>query len=412
MPLNNTPPILPIRPSDSSSRFLAKDLILAYPALESGNVLRNFGSLGSIADLSLSGVMRTRYNGIIGLRFDGTSSIASNSTINMLVPQKWSFAYWLKIDSVPGSERSILSLQGPTEAHLRAWADSQGMWAWQKHSIADSYSILPPTDFPTDNMILVVAVYDDPLLPPVQVRSNQGLTSLPVQPDSYVVFNEATGSPNSNVTGIYLGGSPGNTNMFGGVLGPVYVWSRPVSESEIWQLWQDPYAPFRRGTEQIIVPSAMTNSQSASLQGIGKQSDAKPSFNDNYALYINVDDDILYVVNPVDTVVSDSQSLDTITVFDNYNYRQLPSDTLAADAPFSLITLNVDDDYSYNTLPSDIVVAPETGVSNISSITVTDGYTYVDESTDSVNSDIQYPHIITITDTVQYSAVPTETVAA
>lgn len=410
MAIKNNPPILPLRPSDDNSQFLAKDLLLAYPMLEGGDAIKNYGTLGAQANLSLNNVTRVKQNGLASLSFNGTSSIASSGAINVSVPQKWSFAYWVKFNSAPAPESSLLTLQGPTEEHLRAWADSQGIWAWQKHSIADAYSILPTSDFPTNNTMLVIAVYDDPILPPVQLRTNQGLTAHPAQPQSYTAFNEATGAPLTTVNGIYLGGGPGNSKLFNGILGPVYVWSRPLSESEIWQLWQDPYAPFRRNTEQVVAPSTMVSSQGASLQGIGKLTGTTPIINDDTALHIRIDDYLAYNNLPNDLILNDIQLPNTITVTDSMYYRNIPTDYAEADAPYSLYILNVTDNINYRTTPTDTFIESESGTAPITSIIVNESLNYASVPVDSVIYQTDIPQNITVNEDINYRNTPTETV--
>lgn len=404
MALNNNLPILPLRPSDANSQFLAKDLVLAYPMLEGGNTLKNYGTLGSQANLNLSNVTRVRQNGLTSLSFNGTTSLASNSSVNMLVPQKWSFAYWVKFNGSPSAETSLLTLQGPTEGHLRAWADGQGIWAWQKHSIADAYSILPTSDFPTNNTMLVIAVYDDPLLPPAQLRTNQGLTNHPSQPQSYTVFNEATGSPLTTVNSIYIGGGPGNSKLFNGVLGPVYVWSRPLSESEIWQLWQDPYAPFRRNTEQLVTPSTMVSSQGSSLQGIGKSTGSSPVISDNSALVIGIDDNLVER-----NYVNDGTSLinrfnDDLYINDYYNYQDVALDSLMTELT-TPPEINIVDDYSYANIPNDQVIVNS---SNIGIIDIQDSFQFVSVPTDSVLVESSGVSTVSINDDVAYVSEPGE----
>ncbi len=406
MALNSSPPLLPLRPSDNNSQFLAKDLVLAYPMLEGGNTLKNYGTLGSQANLNLSNVTRVRQNGLTSLSFNGTTSLASNSSVNMLVPQKWSFAYWAKFNAVPPAESSIITLQGPTEGHLRAWADGQGIWAWQKHSIADTYSILPTSDFPTNNTMLIVVVYDDALLPPAQLRTNQGLTQHPAQPQSYTVFNEATGTPATTVNGIYLGGGPGNTTMFNGILGPVYMWSRPLSETEIWQLWQDPYAPFRRNTEQLIAPSTMVNTQGSSLQGLGKSTGTPPIITDNSAIVIGIDDTLAERDYPSEDILPDRRVSDDLIIYDYLNYQAVATDSLTTELTIPP-EINISDTYNYALLPDDQLIIDS---SNTGIIDVQDDYSYLDTPTDSILIEASGPSIIDVQDSISYRTLPQEQV--
>ena len=54
-------PSMPFRNADDNSRFLSRGLLLAYLMHEGrGNIVRNFGSLGQIANLELSNAAWTR----------------------------------------------------------------------------------------------------------------------------------------------------------------------------------------------------------------------------------------------------------------------------------------------------------------------------------------------------------------
>jgi hypothetical protein len=189
-----TPPTLPLRPADDYSQYLSKGLLLGYPLIGGGSTIRNYGSWGTDGDLVPVNVTKTRRNGLASIGFDGATSVASNTTLNRSVPEKWSIAYWLKMDSVPVSgEKTILSLGGGSGSSIRIWVDPQGIWCWQKHSIADSYSIMPASDFPSSNTMLIVGVFEGTYLAPAQLRTNQGMTSLPSQPSSYASFNSGAG---------------------------------------------------------------------------------------------------------------------------------------------------------------------------------------------------------------------------
>ncbi len=408
MPTRLTPPTMPLRLADEKSRFLANGLVLAYPLLEGGTTLRNHGSWGSAGDLTLQNTTHTRQAGLATLHF-GPGASAQSGSINKTLPGQWSFVYWVKLDAAPsGTEKSILTLQGPSEAHTRAWADNQGIWSWQKYNTADAYSILPTSDFPTSNLMMVVAVYEGSDLPPAQLRTNQGFTSAPDQPVSYTAHNSGIGTQATTVNRIYLGNTAGGNTPLGGTLGPLYVWERPISTSEIWQLWQDPYAPFRRSREQLLAPSTMVSFSNHSLEGTGKSTSLKPIIQDDSALTISVQDYAPYAIPPLDSLLSEAFDPAVITVNDTYNYAAIPADILEADAPFSLYTITINDTYSYATIPVDST--NDSGTNSVPIITVNDTYNYAATPTDTILGDSTAPTTITINDSHQYDSIPTDTV--
>lgn len=410
MPINLTIPTLPFRPIDNNSKYIASGLALAYVAVDGNNLLKNYGYVGSVADIGLSNTSMVRQGGIVTTSFNGTDSLALSSSISWIMPERWTFAYWVKFSAIGGSEQAIFTLQGPSERHFGAWQDSQGIWSWQKHSIADSYSILPVEDFVVNDMVLVVAVYDNLLLPPAQLRSEKDLSWQPRQPMHYVVYNEAAGYPGSTIESIAIGSVVDGTKKFNGYLGPMYLWDRPLSDTEVWQLWQDPYAPFRRNSEQLLVPSSLTSSQGASLQGLGRSSGAAPIITDNNALYILVEDTHQYATDPAESTISTTSLLDIITINDSYIYQMLPTDSYDADAPFSLINISITDDYIYRSMPVDEVVGPETGVSTIQEINVLDGYVYYGLPTETLNTEVQLQDEILVVDNILYRNLPVEDV--
>lgn len=412
-----TPPIFPFRPADDSSKFLAKDLIIAYPMLEKdSSKLKNYGSLGSALDLNLTNPVFSRNDGIATMDFYAGST-ANKTGLNLMLPEYWSFAYWVKVDDVPTSEElNIFTFRGASEGHLRAWMDQQGIWGWQKFSTADGYSIIPASNFPTSRLMLVVGVFGHVNLPPAQLFTNQGFTTQPVQPFSYAVYNDGKGNPARQVGSFYLGSDPTGTEPLKGSLGPVYIWERAISNSEIWQLWKDPYAPFRRSLEQNIVPSAMISFSDFSLEGIGKSTHSKPLFQDNNALTIYVDDYMEYPNTPVDYIVvpltgnvpsveiniehsigyvellSDSlQNLSgvipriDIEIEDNISYVAQPTDYMEADAPYSLITINISDDLSYTDVPSDTFIPEDSYTITTDVIIINESISYVDLPDDTLS---------------------------
>lgn len=409
-----TPPTLPIRPADDYSQYLAKGLLLGYPLIGGGSVIKNFGSWGVDGDLDLVNVTKTRRNGLASVGFDGVSSVASNTTLNRSVPERWSIAYWLKMDSVPVSgEKTIFSLGGSTGPSMRVWADSQGVWCWQKHSIADSYSILPASDFPSSNTMLIIGVFDGSYLAPAQLRTNQGMTSLPVQPSSYTSFNAGAGIQATEVTSITLGNADDLSSPFSGTLGPLYLWNRALSESEIWQLSQDPYTPFRRNTAQYLIPSTMNATGGFNLQGVGKSTDVSPIISDDSALFIVHNEYVSYSNMPDDFVVSDNRDIDLVlTVNDTLSYRNMPTDVLNVDAPYSLFVLNVSENIAYSVLPNDSFVAPESGATVVPIISVSESMAYSSQPIDSVSGDADSPQIINVNDAVTLSNLPNETVSS
>ena len=406
-----TPPTLPIRSADDYSQYLAKGLLLGYPLIGGGSVIKNFGSWGSDGDLDLVNVTKTRRDGLASVSFDGASSVASNTLLNRSLPERWSIAYWLKMDSVPVSgEKTIFSLGGSTGPSMRVWADSQGVWCWQKHSIADSYSILPVSDFPSSNTMLIIGVFDGSYLAPAQLRTNQGMTSLPVQPSSYTSFNAGAGIQATEVTSITLGNADDLSSPFNGTLGPLYFWNRALSESEIWQLSQDPYAPFRRNTSQYLIPSTMNATGGFNLQGVGKSTDVSPIISDDSALFIVHNEYVSYSNMPDDFVVSDNRDIDLVlTVNDTLSYRAIPTDTLDTDAPYSLYVLNVVDTIPYSTLPDDSFISPESGSSIVPIINVVEAMPYSNIPTDSVSGGSEAPTTIYLSENINYRNTPNET---
>jgi len=417
MGANLTPPIRPFRKADASSRYLSKDLAIAYPMLDGDSTLRNYGTWGSLADLSTTNVTFSKLDGLTVANFN-SSATAFRTGLSLTVPDTWSFAYWVKIDAAPTIEElNVFSLHGPSEPHARAWIDQQGLWSWQKHATADSYSILPISDFPTSNLMLVVSVFGNDL-PPAQLRTNERFTTPPTQPLSYTAFNYGLGAKATAISSIYLGNNFGGGDPLNGSLGPFYFWSRAISDSEVWQLWQDPYAPFRRSTEQIVVPSTVLSQSSFSLEGIGKPTDKKPLFQDDDALTIQVNDYIQYATPPPDTIPDSNSGLlpyVNIIVSDSYNYQSYPEDSIdeGASGTPAVLEITVNDSVSFVTPPTDLVnaVAPF----SLITVTINDDIAYVANPTDFYddgNSSTITNETINVSDTYGYQDVPVETVTS
>jgi hypothetical protein len=412
MPVRNNPPTMPLRLVDERSDFMSKDLLLAYPLLDGGTNMRNYGKWGSVADLNVTGGARSRLNGLSTMSFAGGTASASASGLSLNAPQQWSYAFWLKVNSLPAgiSELNIFSMQGSSGASLRAWIDQQGIWSWQKYSIADAYSVLPASDSPTSNLMLITGVYDEPQLPPAQLRTNQGHNTAPLQPESYTVYNPGAGAQATGISSIHIGNNNTSNKPLNGTIGPFYFWGRAISSSEIWQLWQDPYAPFRRSHEQFLVPSTMVATSNHSLRGLGKSDSPKPLIQDNQSLVISVQDYHNYQSKPTDILNGDEVQYGSITVNDSYSYANIPTDTLIADAPFSLITLNVNDSYSYSNLPSDIFIAGDSGSTVVPVITINETINYQNLPTDTSSGSANSPVAITVSDTYDYQDLPDDVV--
>lgn len=413
MAINLQPPHGPLRKPDSTSRFLAKDLLIAYPMLDGGNTLINHGSWGSAANLTTTNMDYSKIDGLRVANFDATAS-ASRLAANLTVPSTWSFAYWVKIDAAPTTEQlNVFSLYGPSEAHVRAWIDQQGLWSWQKRATADSYTILPISDYPLSNLMLVVSVFHNDL-PPVQVRTNPQFSLQPTQPSSYTAFNYGQGARATAISSIYFGNNYGGSEPLNGSIGPFYFWGRALSESEIWQLWQDPYAPFRRSTDQVLIPSTILSQSSFSLEGIGKPTDKKPLFQDNDALTIYVDEYLQYVATPLDTLPADENGnlpAVTINITDAFDYQTYPSDSYS-DVIFNRVDITINDSLTYIVNPADTI---SNQVFDRVDITVNDNFTYVSipsDSFDQSKSGSSATEVITINETYTYQIDPVESVTS
>jgi hypothetical protein len=390
-----TPPPYQLKKADAYSRGIAKGLVLAYPMLEGGGTtVHNYGAWGANADLTLSNATWTRREGVQGLDFPSASAVARNTTISQTIPQTWSYAFWAKLDTAPSTAMDLFSLRGSAQVNLRAWADNSGVWAWQKRGTADAYSIQPTSDHPTDQVRLIVATYTGiDNQPPMQQRTGNLVKGLPVQPAAYSSFNVGAGVQLRDINGIFLGNNPGLTAAWDGVVGPVYFWSRVISDGEIWQLWQDPYAPLRRHGSQIMNPAMMiTQADTVVTDNVGGKPDySRQVFTDNTALFIQITDTYFYQQSPtdnVDTGNSGVMSPTTINLTETYTYQNDPTDTLATLPPNGLqtpLTLNLAETYVYQNDPPDSTTSGITETIPPTVINLTETYTYRNDPTDTVD---------------------------
>lgn len=411
MPSRINPPLFPLRPADSNSKWLADGLILSYPILDgNSSKLKNYGSLGAAADLNISGATHERNGaGLPTLRFSNPTDVASNTSVNFSITSGWAYAYWIQLDSTPTLDSfNIFSLQGFTEAHIRSWVDVSGIWSWQKRNTADTYSFLPPQDYPTTQTMLVFASYEGGFLPQVQLRTKQGPYDIPRQPNSYGGYNEGQGQAAVDINGIFIGNSSDLDQQFPGTIGPLYFWDRPLSESEIWQMWQDPYAPFRRSTEQKVNFSTLRSSAGNNLQGTGKLTDVRPIIQDDEGLFINILDNYSYVDSPEDLLVYEDQTPQTININDTFAYDTLPTEDVLPDTvALPELNINIAESFSYLSLPSEALTTPNT--LSPTQISLNQGFSYVVLPSENITGPtVITPAEISITENYSYQTLPSE----
>ena len=380
-----TPPPFPLRQADEYSSFLSKGLLLSYLMLEAeGSTLKNYGSWGSAADLQLNNVKWVRRDsGLYGLEFPNSTSIAGNSTIRKDIPTEWSYAVWVKADVTPTAGSEIFVLRGPSQNNLRLWADSTGIWSWQRRANADAYTVMPPSEYPTDGARLLIGTFSGADYPPVQLTTNSHMRSHPEQPFSYQAVNEGAGAQIRDTHGIFLGNNNGSTAPWRGTIGPFYFWDRPLTEAEIWQLWQDPYAPFRRSTSQVIVPSTFTAQADGGMQSLGKDGSGVVLRNNN-AIYIFVNDQYSYREVPDEEVIVETIEPIVIEVNDQHNYSNIPlatdqviiGDTWSQDS----LVITIGDNHSYEAIPlanEEVNILITDTIAPVI-VTVTDQHNYAD----------------------------------
>lgn len=351
MPSRLTPPTFPLRKADDNSQFTSTGLVLAYPMLEGGGtVLRNHGSWGSAADLTLTGATWTkRETGMSSLNFGSSTAVAKNTSMARIVPSSWTWAAWIKVDTTPTSTpKEIFSFRTAGGVQqVRVWADSTGIWSWQKSSTADDYSVLSPSYFPTTGPMLIISTFAGNNLAPVQLATNIGMRSIPTQPVSYAAFNVGSGAQANTLDGFYLGNDHANAAPWDGTIGPFYFWNRVLTNSEVWQMWQDPYSPFRRNTGEYFAPAMMRTTSGFSLNGLGKTSGPKTIIQDQNSLFIVVDDYYFYQDTPQDNLTPVAEEPNTINV--TSSFAQIFSTTDVLNEPeFLNVIIFADSSYSYS----------------------------------------------------------------
>lgn len=413
MPGRVIPPTLPIRPADNNSKYMASGLMLAYPMLEGGGTtVKNYGGWGTSANLTLTNATWTkRETGMSGLSFASANSVAKNTLMARTIPSDWTWAAWIKLDSTPNSiAKDLFSFRtNAGVSQVRVWADSTGLWSWQKSSIADDYSVLSPSYFPTSGPILIISTFAGNNLAPVQMVTNTGMRSIPTQPISYAAFNVGQGSQATTIDGFYLGNDHQDTALWDGIIGPFYFWNRVLTNSEVWELWQDPYAPFRRTNANFFAPTTMRTSSGYSFTGVGKTTGPKTIIQDQNSLFIAVEDDYFYIDKPIDTYIDSDTPLITITAEENFNYVAAPTDTIYPPE-FLNITISVTDDFSYITDPTDQLI--ESNAPVIPVISISENYSYEAPPTDDLSPVIPIgPLQISVTDSYTYQDAPTENIS-
>lgn len=352
MPSRLTPPTFPLRKADDNSQFTSTGLVLAYPMLEGGgSIVRNHGSWGSAADLTLTGATWTkRETGMSSLNFASSTAVAKNTSMARIIPSSWTWAAWIKVDTTPTSTpKEIFSFRTAAGVQqVRVWADSTGIWSWQKSATADDYSVLSPSYFPTTGPMLIISTFAGNNLAPVQLATNIGMRSIPTQPVSYAAFNVGSGAQANTLDGFYLGNDHANAAPWDGTIGPFYFWNRVLTNSEVWQMWQDPYSPFRRNTGEYFAPAMMRTTSGFSLNGLGKTSGPKTIIQDQNSLFIVVDDYYFYQELPQDNMTPVAEVPNTITIGTDYEYSRVPIGTDALSPPeFLNQIIFVDETYNY-----------------------------------------------------------------
>lgn len=414
MPSRITPPSLPFRSSDDNSKWLSYKLALAYPMLEGGgSIVKNYGFWGEDGDLTVTGATRQRgSDGLYSMQFSGATDSLSSGVINRSLSGPWAYAFWVKMDTAPsGGSESIFSLMGSVEKHVASWADLSGIWSWQKRDIADTYSVLPTSDFSLNKTMLVIASYEGTYLPPAQLRTKQSLSFHPSQPSVYQSYNDGTGTAYEDIKRVYIGNTSGSGEAFKGSIGPFYFWDRALAESEVWQLWQDPYAPFRRATAQNVNLSTLSSAASNSLQGTGKLTGVRPILQDDNGLFINILDYYNYANQPSEDVIVNATTPNTITIGDNYSYQSQATEALTAPnlIAWPQLTITIDDSYAYQTIPTEQVTAP--GGESPTTITISDSYAYQSSPIEQLTAPGgEAPASISVSDNYSYQNTPSETI--
>lgn len=410
MPGRVTPPTLPLRPADDNSKYMASGLMLAYPMLEGGgSTIRNYGGWGSSANLTLTNASWSkRETGMSSLSFEASSAVAKNTLMARSVPSNWTWATWIKLDSTPTSTpKELFSFRTSTGVQqVRVWADSTGLWSWQKSATADNYSVLSPSYLPTSGPVLIISTFAGNNLAPVQMVTNTGMRSIPTQPISYAAFNVGQGAQATTLDGFYLGNDHQDTAPWDGSIGPFYFWNRVLTNSEVWELWQDPYAPFRRNNANFFTPMTMRTSSGYAFTGIGKTTGPKTIIQDQNSLFITVEEDYFYQNTPIDTYIVIDNNLITLNINDTYDYMASPLDTISPPE-FLNIIIDIADSFTYTDSPTDTFLDGEAQTTLI--ISISDNFSYADFITDTILSSItQGPLNIDIDDNFTYSPLPSD----
>lgn len=409
-----TPPF-PLRKSDYDSKFIPTGLVMAYPMLEgSGNTIHNFGSWGSTADLTVSGGAWTRREtGLQSIAFKAAGAVVQNTTMQQTVPENWSWAAWMKLDSLPTitSPHEIFSFRtADGTPQVRAWADTTGVWSWQKGSINDHYSVLYPASITTmrSGPVLLISTYAGNNLAPVQLITTIGMSLIPTQPTLYQSFSSGLGDPGTTLDRFTIGNDNAGTSLWDGVIGPFYFWDRVISNSEIWELWQDPYAPFRTARMNWFSPTTMRSSSGFSLTGLGKTTGPKTIIQSEDELFIPIDEDFFYMSLPVDEMEQPDYDTLTIDVGSEFTYQAVPTDS-SSQPSFLSAAISVDDSFIYVSGPTDLVI-PD--LINPPIIDIDEPFAYDTAISDEILTAIPIgPLEIDRTDDFAYPATPNEVVS-
>ncbi len=402
-------PSLPFRGADDGSRFLSRGLLLAYLMHEGrGNLVRNYGNWGQIANLEINNVSWTRReSGLYGLHFDNNTAIALNSTINKQIPKKWSYAVWVKSDVGITGKRDIFSFYNAGLPQTQSYTDVVGVWSWQKRSVADTYTVMPVDDFPDDGVRLIVSVFHGIGIPPVQLRTEPGLRGVPQKPANFQTFNTGEGTQYDIATSINLGNNPAMTAPWRGTIGPFYFWDRAISVEEVQALRYDPYMPFRRATSQFTVPSLLVPTANYQFQATENPGNGV-TLNSDDNLFIFVKHDYQYSYTPDDSVVAGSNAIQILTVNDSYAYMSAPTDQVSNAAAIGNPVISVTEGYTYLADPSDEVAVAPNGIPVIS---IHDEHTYLNPQSDQIIvAEAELPLSVSVADAHVYALPPDENV--
>lgn len=428
MPGRRVPPPHRFQPVLGYEIGLSKGLVLAYPMLEgSGNQVVNYGLWGHDVDLTVGpGSNWTEREGFRGLDFSSASAVASRA-MTQTIPSTWSYAFWGRLDTYPSGSTTMnaLTLQGSGATNMRVQADQTGLWSWQRRATADTYSVLYPADYQGNSLRLYVGTFTGvDTQPPVQLRTTAGLSMQPLQPNMYQSFNVGAGPQQKAITGVYIGNSASGGSVWDGVIGPLYFWDRVISDAEVWQLWQDPYAPLRRRTGHLNIPSLMTPLPDYGKSGAvtGKPRYDNQVFTDGTALFINLHDNYFYLNNPTDVFGDDTGAQEPvlISLVDGHSYSDisLPTDTIVLNdsGVQEPLLISLIDEYSYVVKPTDMANAILTDTVVRTVINVTDEYSYMSSPVDGFDETLpwgsQEPVTIGVTENVSYLDLPDENISS